>query len=487
MKIRRFICLFIALMFILSVAACANGANETEGSTSAQAQADTDPVAEVTTEREKYDKNGYLLDDIPDTLKLNTEIKLLYWSDVENVEFFVDEETGDAVSDAIRTRTLRTEERLGVTFNYVGTPGNFQNNDAFVSTAINAKNNGDEFDLYAAYSMTTASLAHKGLCRDLNKLETINFSQPWWPSKLIDEALIGNKLFFASGDLSTNMLYMMYTFFFNKDLLTQYNLESPYELVDSNGWTLSKMFEMSKVLDSAGSSGTTDKIYAFTTSSDVHLDPFYFGAGLHILERDDQGNPVVSKDVRSALAQDVAEQVQDYLHLDYCTWTDTTNLFAAGQVLFTCNRARYASASLSSVSFDYGVLPAPKYSPDQESFVTILGFPYTLYAVTDSSTQPDAASAVLECLCSEGYRLITPALFELSMKIRYSTDNDASRMFQAIRDNISFDLGRIFTSSLENYPYSTFRAAVKAETSNRSYSTRAKEAESKMKKLSDSL
>ncbi len=486
MKTTRILCLIIAAITALSLFSCANG-TENEVTTPSATVTDNSPVADVTTEKSLYDDKGFRLDDIPETLKLNTTLKMLYWSDFENVEFFVEEESGDQIKDAIFTRNLHVEDRLDVQFEYHGTPGNFQNRDAFVDEAINAKNNGDEFDIYAAYSMTTANLAHRGLCRDLRKLGTIDFSKPWWPEKLITEGTIYNKLFFASGELSTNMLYMMYTFFFNKDLLDQYNLESPYELVDSNSWTYEKLFEMSKAVEDAGSVGATDKIYAFTTSSDVHLDPFYFGADLRILERDEDGTPIISPKFTSVRAQDVAEAVQKYLHQSYCTWTDTSNLFANGSVLFTTNRARYASASLSSASFVYGVLPTPMFDADQKNYVTILGFPYTLYAVADSSPDPNAASAALECLASEGYRTITPVLFEISMKVRYSTDNDASRMFDIIRNTVSFDTGRIFTSSLSNYPYSVFRGAVKSATGGKTYFSEAKAAASRMKSMVSDL
>ena len=481
MKKAKIICLILAALTVISFASCASENVQSDVTTpSAQAE-NSDPTA-VTTEGEKYDSNGYLLDDIPADLKLNTTLKVLYWEDVENVEFFVEEESGDPIKDAIYYRNMRVEERLGVGFDWHGTPGDFSDREAFVVTATNAKNNGDDYDIYAAYSMTTALLAHKGLCRDLRKLDGIDFSKPWWPEKLIEEGTIYNKLFFASGDLSTNMLYMMYTIFFNADLMNQYGIDSLYTLVDNNEWTYEKMFEMSKVVADTGSAGSTDKIYAFCTTSDVHLDPFYFGAGLRILERDADGTPVVSPDYNSVTAADVSEMVREYLHRDYCTYTDKENLFVNDQCFFHINRARYASANLGSVTFTFGVLPTPKYSADQENFVTILGFPYTLYAVSTSSEQPDKAAWALECLCSEGYRTITPALFELSMKIRYSSDNDASRMFQLIRDNISFDVGRIFTSSLNNIPYSTFRAAVKLTTAS-DYSRQAKAGESRMKNM----
>ena len=68
--------------------------------------------------------------------------------------------------------------------------------------------------------------------------------------------------------------------------------------------------------------------------------------------------------------------------------------------------------------------------------------------------------AVLECLGSEGYRQVTPALFETSMKLKYASGQDDSDMYDLIRSSIYIDLGRIFTTSFSNVTYSAFRSTL---------------------------
>ncbi len=461
MKKEGILALLLALLIMITVVSCGNASESGNVTTPSPVASEGPDNTEAVTEASTVDDKGYRLDDIPADLKLNTEIKMLYWSDVENPEFFVEDTNGEAVNDAIYSRNAKVEERLDITFNYVGKPGNFNNNAAFNREAKTAKNNGDGFDIYAAYSMTTASLANAGLCRDLLKREVIDFEKPWWPDQLISEALIFDKLFFASGDLSTNMLYMMYVSFFNKDFIERYKLENPYELVNKNEWTFDKLFEMSSALDSTGSSGA-DMVWAFATSNDIHMDPYFFAAGLRVVEKDQDGVPQISEKMSSDRAIAVADAIQQYVARENVTIADKNDEFAKNNALFSVNRARYASKNLANADVSFGIVPVPKYTADQDTFVTILGFPYTLYAIADSSEQPDAASAALECLCSEGYRTITPALFEITMKVRYTTDGLASQMMDKVRENISFDIGRIFTSSLENLPYSIFRGYIKA-------------------------
>lgn len=56
--------------------------------------------------------------------------------------------------------------------------------------------------------------------------------------------------------------------------------------------------------------------------------------------------------------------------------------------------------------------------------------------------------AVLEAMGSEGYRQITPVLFEATMKTRYASDGKIANVYDTIRSSVTFDLGRIFYSSL---------------------------------------
>ena len=77
-----------------------------------------------------------------------------------------------------------------------------------------------------------------------------------------------------------------------------------------------------------------------------------------------------------------------------------------------------------------------------------MGNPCSFYAIYVSSTDANRAAAVLECWASEAYRLTTPAIFEMTMKLRYSETSVESEMYDIIREGVVFDFGRLFNSSL---------------------------------------
>ena len=460
----------IALLILLSaLAACSKPQDEiNSGSTTASPEATVEPS--VTTSQ-------FVDDDIPDSLKINDTVTFLYWKDVERPEFFVDEasDDGNIVNTRIRERNDIVKNRLNVDIEWVGTVGNFNNQKNFIDTASNSVSGGGGYDVFAGYSMTGATLAMNGLVQNLLELENLNFEKPWWPESLVATATINDKLYFSSGDISTNLLYMMYACFFNKDMLidehSDMTVNDIYKIVKEGKWTLDKLIELCDGVyrdENANNTIDYEDKFGFETI-DLHFDAFYIGSDLKFLEKKDDGSLKLSDDVASTKTITLLEKVTDFLYdSGYAFGKGTTaqyssaQAFGAGRVLFTIDRVYIASGTLKDVSdFKYGMLPIPKYDEEQDDYKTCMAFPFTLYSVSVTAKDPNASAATLECLASESYRRVTPALFEQSMKIRYSDDAEDSFMYDTIRRTVAMDLSRIFTTPLKNYSYSAFRQSVK--------------------------
>ena len=84
----------------------------------------------------------------------------------------------------------------------------------------------------------------------------------------------------------------------------------------------------------------------------------------------------------------------------------------------------------------------------------------TLYGIPLDARDPDMSSAVMEAMAYEGWKTVTPAVFETAMKLKYTHDEDSIRMLDIIRDSISFDFGRVFNSMLNSVTYTMFRGVV---------------------------
>ncbi len=457
--------LLAIIMLIPAAVSCAQ-VNDPEQSTDGAST--TVPGGNNNAPTEAPEDTLFAPSDIPDDLKFEGEtIKFLYWEDVENPEFFVEDTNGESVNDAIFKRNQRVEEQFGIILEFTGTPGSYSKQKEFVNTCLNSTESGaDAHDFFCGYSMTGATLMTQGIAQDLTQYEIIEFDKPWWPETLISKATIKDGVYFASGDISTNYLYMMYGCVFNKDMFTDiHNLGSStlYNLVYDNQWTLDKLIEYSSGVfmemngDSIPSEGDR---FGFVTIN-IHYDSFYTGADLYTVVTDEDGNLALSDGFYSQKTVDLLEQLCPFLFdSGECFTTNSDDIFANNQSLFAIDRVQITNKHLKDVDFSFGILPIPMYSADQESYRTCMAFPFTTYVLSTASTHSEAAAATLELMAYQSYLNVTPALFEESMKLRYADQSDDSFMFDTIRECVVIDLGRLLTTQLDNLSYNIFRGSV---------------------------
>lgn len=465
---RIIIAILIIALMLPTVLSCAetNSPDVTTESATTNAPANTGAQEVVTTQPED---TIFAPSDIPADLRFDGEvIRFLYWQDVENPEFFVDDTTGESVNDAIFNRNAKIEEQFGVTLEFTGTPGNFNNQKAFVAQCVNSTQSGaDAHDFFCGYSMTGATLMCEGVAQDLTQYEIIEFDKPWWPNTLISKATIKDGVYFASGDISTNFLYMMYLCVFNKDMYADvYQLEPKtlYNMVYDGEWTLDTFIELSTGIYADSNGDVTPNEgdrFGFVTNN-IHFDSFYTASDLYTVIPSDDGDSIkLSDDLFSEKTQDLLTKLCTFIHESGdCYLTNSQVVFADGMSLFTIDRAQITSKKLTDTSFSYGILPVPKYDKAQEDYYTCMAFPFTTYVLSTASTHPEAAAATLELMAYQSYLNITPALFEEAMKLRYADQSDDSFMFDIIRQTVVIDLGRLLTNRLENLSYSLFRTAV---------------------------
>lgn len=466
----RIIALLCALLMVVpALVACAN-TNE-PGETTVPVADTKGPDEPGKVVDDNLDEDGYWKDDLPSDLNYNTSVMILYWDDVERPEFEILEEDTDVdmIKEAIYRRNITTEERLGVTFEWVGTPGDSGDRAKFVAFAKNAYENGTYYDIVATYSRTAGMLLTEGLIQDLNQIEDshINTAQPWWPKTMLETCSIEDSLFFVSGDISTNVLHFMYAVYYNMDMLKNMHIEDPIALVDSKTWTIDKLIELSSDLyvdldqDSSPSEGDQ---YGFC-STYFHLDAFYTGSDMMCLVAGDDENPVkISDEFFGDKTTDLVDKLGRWFEsgdtyvnpykgsLNYYVPFDEGNCAFRLDRVYVADNIHHNGA-LRDADFEYGILPVPLYNEDQEDYITVVGNPFTLWCVMHKASDPTMSSAVIECLASEGYRKTSPMIFENNMKYRYTPDTegkgDGARMFDIIRASIAFDLGRIFSDSLE--------------------------------------
>jgi len=465
---KKAILFLLSALMVLSLFACAkSGGNDV---TEAVTTAASDSVEQ--TEASTVDANGFIKDDLPEKMDFDTDINFLHWSDYTMTEFYVEENNGNNIDSAIYSRNLKVEDRLGVTLKYTGTPGNGDNMAAYTAKVTADYNSDHMYDIFATYSRIPPDLSLLGYLTDLNSSGYVNTDKPWWPKALMTEVEINNKLYFASGDISTNLLWMMTGTFYNRSLYNdrladELYAETPEELVKQNKWTLERLFKMTadvyEDVNSDNKKGRED-FYGMIIYQ-VNIDAFQTAAGITSIIKNPDGHLAISPDFVGQKGADLCEMTGDFLKKTGVFQENSTKIrenFFEERSIFCMDRCfivagKDNTANQTKIEFSFGIIPQPKYSSDQEDFSTNVGHPFTMYCVSGSSHDVEAACATLEALASESYRLVTPEVFESTMKVRYADGAEVAEMYDILRRTVSFDIGRLYASTFGNTTANGFR------------------------------
>ena len=401
---------------------------------------------------------------VPDDLDFNQlEVTFLTWEEVSMNEFFVEDITGDTIGDQIYERNAQVEDALNVKLNFVSETCDASTFSQFVqSISTDISSGACDYDIAAGYSRAAPLMALEGLATELGEMKYMDVSNPWWAPALTEECTINDKLYYCSGDISTNLLWMMTGTFFNKNLLDQHGLEDPYQLVKDNKWTLDKLIEMGagtySDLDGGGTSDDTD--FFGHVIYNINVDGYLTSCGFIALEKNNSGEIVTSPTMTSQKTYDMLDKLGEWLNSPDVIFKDSTklrNVFFEERALFITDRVFIAagkdnaSQNQEKIEFVYGIVPVVKYDESQTQWYTSVGHPFTMYAISAgvvNEQQLDACDATLELLAQKGYELVTPAVFESAMKVKYAHDNDASAMYDILRENVRFDLGRLYSKQI---------------------------------------
>jgi hypothetical protein len=332
---------------------------------------------------------------------------------------------------------------------------------------------GEGFDIYAATRRAMAQLLTKGYLQDFNLIQDgyIDLSKPWYfTTAELEDLTIGGANFLAAGDISANAILQMNVIFYNVGLAESYGHKDIVSKVEEGKWTLDTLIELSKVayVDFDGSGNKSDAdLYGFTQAQYLDSDAFYSGSGLKFFKIDPTGDNFVlqSDDMTSQKAVELNKKLftffdapSSYTGTPYSLDGKYTLPFVSGGAMF-CH-AVLASADvggeLSTLDFEYGILPIPKYDENQEQHVTTLSNHAVYWGINNYLVKERSlmSSAVIETMALRGYREVTPALFEATMKMRFTSESKskAADMFELIRDSVRIDVGKLFSENAAALP-----------------------------------
>ena len=443
-------CKAAALLLIAAMLlpACAKEQTENPSKTDDGTSAPSVTSAPDTTPADTTDPNDH--DDLPAELSFDGQTFTFYTrnkSDSLNCNLTVEDSNGEQLNDALWDRQLAVSERLDLVLDE-----DFPEELNRTTAVQNAMQAGDTtYKLVTLRNNASVQMASQGLAWNWANVQYINLEKNYWYDTINEDLRFAGKMFFAAGAYNLSSFDFTHVILINKELITDYGLENPYELVKEGKWTFDKFTEFgvtaTRDLNSDGVQ-TLEDSFGYM-SSDKQISPnFWIAAGVKGIVRDDSGTPqfVMPTDENFL---DVLTRVYSIMYDDAIWYRDVTmqdipetsiTTFSEGRALMM-DSSFFAVKNLREMEADFGMLPYPKYTEEQEIYYSrIEGCELPLIPAAISEKETAMAGAFLEAMCSYSYEHTIPLYYEVYLKTRNSRDKESAEMIDLIFENRIFDL-----------------------------------------------
>ncbi|MBE6611920.1 MAG: hypothetical protein E7632_05465 [Ruminococcaceae bacterium] len=432
-----------ALASILTIAAILAGCG---GGTSA----DTTGAAD-TTETTAPESTGYASSIEAKDFGGETITFLTYKNEeVRNstMDLAADEQNGDVLNDAIFTRNMLVEEKFNVDLVHS------EQKDA--PTALkNAVLSGDgTYDVSLIQSLTNFQLGLKGNLHNMNDMAHIDLEKPWWNSKVAADTEIFGVNYFYISDMNLDTWMQSYVVYFNKQLADEYKVENLYDTVRDGKWTIAKLDEITRTVytDLNGNTEYDENDLYGLSSCSICIDCFWASSGITFVGKNDAGELELT--IGDGF-YDAYEQISELLQAPEMLYTDRPqytskrdtydrDAFKEDRALFFIEGLCIAEADLREMQTDFGILPMPKYSEEQDTYITYshsyhnssISLPITL-----TGDRLDMVCMILEDMAYFSMEHVRPAYYDKVLSGKIARDDDSVDMLEIITQNVSYDLG----------------------------------------------
>ncbi|MBQ2546202.1 MAG: extracellular solute-binding protein [Clostridia bacterium] len=433
----------LAASMLLSAVSCAAGSNAGQDETPVSApESDAAVVPEEETQ---------LHPELPDKTFDGAEVmfltsKHLGFDWYTSHEIYAEEMDGTLINDAVFTRNAQIEKDLDIHIAQTQQP------DCHQIARKSIKSDENVYDVVMPYINSTIALATEGLLLDLNTLPWLDLTHPWWDQRANENMLIADKLFITTGDIAILDNECTMVMFFNKQMIADYQLDNPYELVREKGWTLDKVREMASVVtaDANGDGKMThDDVWGLSIAGNAPIS-MYFGAGERIVDKNEEGT--LSFVIGSPRSFDVFDKVtslcyDDKMLSDHTTgdagYNTVAKMFNASQVMMV-TFALVDINGMREAEFEFGILPYPLYDENQPEYNNLISTGLvSSVSVPVTCKDPELVGVTLEAMAYASLSTLTPAYYDNALKTRYVRDEESGDMLDIIFATRVYDLGFI--------------------------------------------
>lgn len=363
-------------------------------------------------------------------------------------------EEGNLLNDAIKKRNDAIEEKYNVKVKHYDA--------ANLLSEVRTQCMGGvvEFDAILASARTLSTLAREGLLYDLKQIDTFNLENPYWDQRANEDLEMGGKLYYTNCDLNTHTIGS--AVFFNKKLIQDFKLTSPYTYMEKNEWTLDNWAKLAKAVsvdvNNDGSMTETD-MYSQVTG---HATDSYFiaSSGIRFSEMDPETNML-----RISLLDDPDKLVRVYeltksifnnTNISYCIYCSnvdahgTSSKFEYINTLFKQDIYLFNYSSddllvlLKDMESEFGIVPFPKYDSAQDGYYSNYPGDFNLFALPNIVENKERTGAIIEDMNYYSSFILVPVWYDTLLTRRYTRDDESEATLRYIKENRMYDIGMYY-------------------------------------------
>ena len=414
-----------------------------EGGVAATAAADNAEPAE-TVDQETLDMEAALAA-LPDTDLGGRDFNILARAAVgtSEKEIWVESENGDVLNDAVYRRNSLVGERFNTTVKLItGDPNGGLKKSVQAGETV--------YDIAMPSIDAASTLAAGGITLNFNLLPYNDLTKPWWELGTA-ELNIAGKVFFMNSAMNYLADDVTYIMMFNKQLIKDYNMEEPYQLVRDGKWTIDVFTQMiqniSSDIDGDGKFTEAD-LYGFI-GTQGYPNAFFYGAGLQYIEADNDTGLHLALDTEKATQ--VLEKVNNIYHGNNAAWISKSGQESTGMNIFMGNGGLFYGEVLSYIvnmrkmETDFGVLPVPKWDEKQEFYHTYVANISSTMVIPMTCPDTGVLSAVLEAMTIFSRQHVTPAYYDVALSGKFTRDEESGEMLEIIRRHRVYDFGMAYS------------------------------------------
>ena len=420
----------------------------------------TEEQVEDTTAAEE-ETNILDLLDVPDKKYDGKEFMFLTRDAAEwtTVDIYSEELTSDPINDAVYRRNDAIQTKYDVVILET------QTMTAAADLEKDIKGGSGEYQAIVQKLGDCALISTKGYLQNLREVPHMDLDKTWWDQKALEGLSIGNKVYFATGDLLTSDNDGTFIVMFNKSIAEDNGLEDIYELVNNKQWTFQKMYDMSTIavkdLNGNGKMEHDADVLgtAITTNSGYCM---MYAAGIVITAKNANDVPEYVLDTERAVeAIPLSYQIigDKNMALNMNSAGGSTDVVENGKMCFGNGHALFFQECMQCVirlrSYDveFGVVPFPMFNEEQGEYYSHMNEVGGMVCIPTSVVDQELedVGAIIETMAAYSVDTLTPAYYDISLISKSTRDEESRPMIELILANRIYDLGYVFEQAWGGY------------------------------------